>query len=49
MDKTIPAYSLKQNSRDGHSLIEVAHMGKGIHPEPGFLIPHRKDYFLLSL
>jgi AraC-like DNA-binding protein len=47
MDKTIPAYSLKQNSRDGHSMIEVAHMGgKGIHPEAGFLIPHRKDYYL---
>jgi AraC family transcriptional activator of pobA len=46
MDKTIPVYSLRQNSRDGHSLIEVAHMGKGINLEPGFLIPHRKDYYL---
>jgi AraC family transcriptional activator of pobA len=46
MDQTIPAYSLKQNSREGHSLIEVAHLGRGISPEPGFLIPHRKDYYL---
>lgn len=42
----IPVYSLLENSRGGHSLIEIVQSDQGRAVEPAFLIPHRKDYYL---
>ncbi|HEY4335843.1 MAG TPA: AraC family ligand binding domain-containing protein, partial [Puia sp.] len=47
----IPVYSLEQNSRNGHRMIEMAEAVEG-QPgmiEPAFLVPHRKDYYLFVL
>jgi AraC family transcriptional activator of pobA len=47
----IPVYSLEENSRAGHRMIEVAEAVEGspYRAEPAFLIPHRKDYYLFVL
>jgi AraC family transcriptional activator of pobA len=43
----IPSYSLLQNSSTGNVMIEVREdTGGQTIADPGFLIPHRKDYYL---
>lgn len=48
--RSIPVYSLLENSITGNPLIEVVRAsGKVSATEPGFLIPHRKNYYLFAL
>lgn len=48
--RSIPVYSLLENSMTGKPLIEVVRAsGKVFAIEPGFLIPHRKNYYLFAL
>src|ERR1700761_5040306 len=48
--QSIPVYSMLENSRTGNALIEVVR-ASGHVPAlgPGFLIPHRKNYYLFVL
>src|ERR1700753_1012221 len=48
--REIPVYSMQENSLSGNPLIEVVR-AKGARriAEPGFLIPHRKNYYLFVL
>lgn len=49
-EKLIPIYSLSESSPAGSTLFEI-HKSKGVLPrrKADFLIPHRKDYYMLVL
>jgi len=47
---TIPSYTLQQSSAKGSTMIEVIEAnGRVAERNVNFLIPHRKDYYLLFL